>query len=58
VKWCKVFEDKGLGVYFQLAYEIKSLFSWGWDCKVFRREDLILPVKAGLSVVELVVFEL
>jgi hypothetical protein len=48
VKWCKVFEDKGLGLYLPFAFGIKSLFSKDGLGKVFKREDLILPVKAGL----------
>jgi hypothetical protein len=47
VKWCKVFEDKGLGLYLPFASDIKSLFSRDELRKVFKIEDLILPVKAG-----------
>jgi hypothetical protein len=47
VKWCKVFEDKGLGLYFYFISEIKSLFSRDGLGKVFKIEDLILPVKGG-----------
>jgi hypothetical protein len=47
VKWCKVFEDKGLGLYFYFISEIKSLFSRDGLGKVFKIDDLILPVKAG-----------
>jgi hypothetical protein len=47
VKWCKVFEDKGLGLYFYFISEIKSLFSRDALGNVFKIEDLILPVNAG-----------
>lgn len=39
MKWCKVFEDKGLGLDFYIISMIKSLFSMSSLRKVFKGKE-------------------